>query len=190
MEDVTTGAIWPFAFDFVPNGWLKCDGSIYKINGPYFVLGSLLGNFYGGDGKETFAVPDLRGKVLLGYGNAPGLSNWQIGQQGGKETLQLDINHIPPHSHECEIDNLDVKLKCYNGTGNADKPSGNFIAKVDQAELFSDGEPTEILNGETLELQGGAKTEDTGGSESHENLQPGFVLNYCIAWNGTYPQRD
>lgn len=189
-DDFYIGTIMPFAYGFVPRNWLKCDGAIYSV-GTNTALYSLIGNFYGGEYMKTFAVPDLRGKVLLNYGGAPGLTNWQIGQKMGSERVQVDADHMPKHSHECEVEHMDAKIKCYTGSDSmTDNPVGNSIAGITGVKQYSNVKPEKTLNWETIEFHESPKTGNAGGSESHYNMQPSLVMNYCICAVGIYPSRD
>jgi microcystin-dependent protein len=92
------GEIRLFGFNFAPAGWAICNGQLLSIN-QYTALFSLLGTYYGGDGQGTFGLPDLRGRVPLNMGQAPGLSSYSIGDSGGSETLTLSANQLPSHTH-------------------------------------------------------------------------------------------
>lgn len=164
------GEIQLVAFNFTPKGFLPCDGSLLPIN-QYQALYSLLGTIYGGDGRTTFALPDLRGRVPIHYGPGPGLSNYNIGQTGGSETVTLTTNQIPQHNHSIPVN---------SGVGTTDTPTGMYIAKnsegVKQFAATSDN---------TAKPTGTA-----GAGQPHNNIQPYCAINYIICVNGIYPQRQ
>jgi microcystin-dependent protein len=96
--DPFVGTIGIFGFNFAPRGWAQCNGQLLSI-AQYSALFSLIGTYYGGDGRTTFALPDLRGRVPVNYGQGPGLSSYQIGQRGGAEQVSITIPNLPAHSH-------------------------------------------------------------------------------------------
>src|SRR5512136_2572601 len=98
MAQPYVGEIRMFAGNFAPQGWMFCEGQLLPIS-QYDALFNLIGTTYGGDGINTFALPDLRGRVIVGPGQGSGLSNYVLGQQGGVETVTLTTNQIPQHSH-------------------------------------------------------------------------------------------
>src|SRR5690625_4414253 len=96
--DTFIGTIQLFAFDFVPRGWAACNGQLLPIS-QHTALYSLLGTQYGGDGRTTFGLPDLRGRVPLGQGQGPGLASYAVGETGGAETTTLTTEQLPAHTH-------------------------------------------------------------------------------------------
>ena len=175
--DFYLGELRLMSFPFAPKGWMYCQGQLLPIlqNQALFTL---LGTTYGGDGKNTFGLPDLRGRTIVGIGAGPGLSPINWGQQGGQEVVSLTVNQIPPHSHT------------YTGTigtggfASDASPNGNFPAKG-TAPLFSSSTPTASMNAATLP----GRLSDAGSSQPHENRQPTLVLNYAIAITGLFPSR-
>ncbi|RZL14927.1 MAG: phage tail protein, partial [Hymenobacter sp.] len=165
--DFYLGELRLMSFPFAPKGWMYCQGQLLPVlqNQALFTL---LGTTYGGDGKNTFGLPDLRGRTIVGIGAGPGLSPISWGQQGGQEGVALTVNQIPPHSHT------------YSGTiGTGDlasdtSPNGNFPAKG-TAPLFSSSSPIAPMNTATLP----GRLSDAGSSQPHENRQPTLVLNYA-----------
>jgi microcystin-dependent protein len=160
-----------FAFNFVPRNWAACNGQLLSINQnqPLF---SLLGTTYGGNGQTTFALPDLRGRVPVHYGQGPGLRNWTQGESIGAPTHTLTIQELPEHNH---------LINASSAAGNVNNPSDNLLASN------SAGVPTYSA---TASAGQGLMTTPTGGSQPHENRQPYLALNYCIAMVGVYPSRD
>jgi microcystin-dependent protein len=176
--DFYLGEIRLMSFPAAPKGWAYCQGQLLPVlqNQALF---SLLGTTYGGDGKNTFGLPDLRGRVIVGIGAGPGLSPINWGEQGGQEGVPLAVSQIPPHTHT---------FSGTLGTGDAagdTSPNGNFPAKG-PAPLFSPSTPGSPLNPGTLKGQLG----NAGASQPHENRQPTLVMNYAIALVGLFPSRS
>ena len=174
--DAFLGEIRLMSFPFAPKGWAYCQGQLLSVvQNP--ALFSLLGTIYGGDGKNTFGLPDLRGRVIIGVGTGPGLSSYPIGQQGGQEGVALSLNESPAHGHS------------FSGTiqtgGGAEfnSPANNFPAEGTVTQ-FTLGTPSVPLALGTLVGQ----LSQVGG-QAHENRQPTLVLNYAIATQGYFPSR-
>jgi microcystin-dependent protein len=176
MADPFVAEIRIFPFNFPPTGWAFCDGQLLPIS-QNTALFSLLGTTYGGDGKSTFALPDLQGSAAMHPGQGPGLSLYDLGQIGGSETVTLLVSEIPAHAH---------------GVGRALNDAGNNISPVNAvwaqsaagrgaAALYKDGSPTGKVNIQSLNI--------TGGGLPHNNMQPYLTLNFCIALQGIFPQR-
>lgn len=173
--DQFIGQIQLFGFNFEPVGWAKCDGRILLIS-PHLELFSLLGTQYGGDGRTTFALPDLRGRVALGEGGGPGLSPVIIGQKGGVEQVALTLDQMPQHTHETIVHAADPIDR---GAG-SNTPKKSYWAK---------GSPYATSHNEVM-ASDAVKIQNTGGGKPHENRQPFIGLNYCIALVGIYPSRS
>jgi len=167
------GQIQAFGFNFAPRGWAQCNGQLLPI-AQNSALFSLLGTIYGGDGRTTFALPDLRGRSMINYGQGPGLSNIQIGQRGGNETTTLQTTNLPPHNHG-------VSIPVSNTSGGEGTASGQYIAN------HSGGFNEDPTGGQTL----GAVSQSTIGSGIPFNSLPPFLgSNICIALVGLYPSRS
>ena len=176
------GEIRAFGFNFAPRGWAKWEGQLLPIS-QNSALFSLLGTMYGGDGRTTFALPDLRGRVAMGCGNGPGLTNRNIGQKLGQETHTLNVNEIPSHNHALTGE---VKLPISADDADSDDPSGTFRAVTGDDLYGSSASPGEFGGAMSNTLQVG----NTGGGQAHNNIQPCLVINYCIALQGLYPSRN
>ena len=172
MEGVLA-VIWMFGGNFAPRNWALCEGQLLSI-AQNQALFSLLGTTYGGDGRTTFALPDLRGRVPVGAGNGPGLSTYRMGQKGGVETVVLNTLQIPSHSHATEVN-------VSNAPGEESAASGQVIAN--HANAFSENP----VSGQTL---GGVASAAEGGNQAHTNMQPYTVVNYVICMNGLFPSRN
>ena len=181
-QDPFIGEVIIFAGNFAPRGWAFCDGQLLQISS-HSALFSILGTTYGGDGRTTFALPDLRGRAVLHAGNGPGLTSRLLGQKLGTETVQLTVNKMPSHSHIATSATTEIAVSTAageEGTGNL-----NFIA----------GHPNAFSTTTTIGAALGGVTStksigNIGGNLSHNNMQPVLVVNYIIALQGTYPSRN
>ncbi len=164
------GEIRMFAANFAPRGWALCNGQIMNIidNQPLF---SLIGTTYGGDGRNTFALPDLRGRSPMHAGTGPGLSDRLIGHSGGYETVTLSNSQIPEHTH---------RVKCSNQPANNSSPIGKVPAQGQ--EIYADPQANDYMHTDMLT--------NTGGSQPHPNMHPFLAVNFIIALEGIYPPRS
>ena len=166
------GQIQAFGFNFAPRGWAKCEGQLLSI-AQYNALFSLLGTIYGGDGRTTFALPDLRGRSIVGMGNGPGLSDIHQGEKGGAENTMLTINNLPNHNHS-------VKVQVNTG-GGSEADATTFLAN--QANGYAE----DATSGAHL---GGVTQANVGGNQSFGIRSPFLGINVCIALQGVYPSRS
>ncbi|MBX0291851.1 tail fiber protein [Hymenobacter sp. HSC-4F20] len=157
-------------FNFVPNGYARCDGQLMPIS-QNTALFSLLGTTYGGDGKSTFALPNLNGRVAIGAGQGNGLSNYALGQVGGSATTTLLESELPAHTHT-------LSLTYSTELGTLGSPENAYLASN------GSGEPQYEASG-----TGFMATGATGQAAPHNNMQPYLALTYCIALQGIFPQR-
>jgi len=169
--DVLMGTIVAFGFDFVPEGWARCDGRLLAI-AKYSALFSLLGTKYGGDGVTTFALPDLRGRTAIGFGNGAGLSPRQLGEMGGVEHVTLSLPNIPAHVHQ---------MTASNNAPNSPSPFDGSLGTAVR------GDANIYVSGVSSPIPMASVTTPTGGNQPHYNMQPYLALNYCIALFGMYP---
>ena len=167
------GQIQTFGFNFAPRGWAKCDGQLLAISSNT-ALFSLLGTTYGGDGRTTFGLPDLRGRAALHQGGGPGLTNRKIGQKAGAETVTLNASTMPTHTHV-------ATLKATTSDGAPGTPTGKVLAPKNQ-----------YLTGTSNTNMGASSitNANTGGSQAITNMQPFQVINYCIALQGLFPSKN
>ncbi len=166
------GQIEMFAGDFAPAGWMFCEGQILSIS-ENEALFNLLGTTYGGDGVQTFALPDLRGRVIVSAGQGPGLSNYVIGQTGGQETVTLSQSQLPGHTHAIFADSL---------SGSSDIPTGRLPADS------PDGVPSYGTRRVRTMYSGALSS--TGGNQPHNNVKPYLAIHYIIAVVGIFPSQN
>lgn len=179
--DPFLGEIKLFAGNFAPRSWAYCDGQLLPISS-YSALFSILGTTYGGDGRTTFALPDLRGRVPIGPRSGPGLSTYREGQRGGRETVTLTINELPNHTHSATA-TTDIHV---NETGGEDDPEGNFLgAGLGIYAASTNGNKLNDAAATTVTTVGNA-----GGQRPYNNLQPFLAVNYIIALQGVFPSRN
>lgn len=172
MADPFVAEIRIFSFTFAPTGWAWCDGQVLPIS-QNTALFSLLGTTYGGDGKSTFALPNLRGASPMHPGQGPGLSLYDLGQQGGSETVTLLTSEIPVHTHQLRAatqDNADSNLVNQNAVLGP-STGGTLYQPSDDVSLAPEALTT------------------SGGSQPHNNMQPYLTLRFCIALRGVFPPR-
>ena len=173
------GQIQAFGFNFAPRGWAFCNGQLLPIN-QNTALFALLGTTYGGDGRTTFGLPELRGRAALHSGTGPGLSSRSLGQKGGAETTTLTVNEMPSHNHGSD----DPSLRATANPANTNDPAGNALA---MAPAYNDSNPPATdMDADSVDHPMGG----TGGDQAHDNMQPYMVLNYCIALTGSFPSRN
>ena len=182
------GEIRMFGGNFAPRAWAFCDGQLLSI-AQNTALFSILGTTYGGDGRTTFALPDMRGRTALSSGTGPGLPTYRLGQRSGQEMVHLNNLQIPSHNHLLNI--TAAKLKVTDATGDSDEAVGHVLATgTDNANnaqrAYANVAGTENLGGVTLSGTVGL----TGGSQYHNNMQPYEVVNYIICLQGTFPSRS
>jgi len=162
--------IW--AGNFAPRGWAFCDGQLLPI-AQYTALFSLVGTIYGGDGRTTFGLPDLRGRAPMHPGTGPGLTARQIGEKGGVEHVSLTPDQIPAHDHGIQANTL---------PGDLADPVGHSLAR-------SSGGNTYHTADNLVQMDPAALT-SIGGNAQHNNMQPYLALSFIIALQGLYPSRS
>lgn len=170
--DPFLGEIALVGFNFAPVGWAMCNGQLLPIS-QNVALFSLLGTFYGGDGVNTFALPDLRGRMAIHSGQGPGLSSYVQGQLGGTEVVTLTAAQMPQHTHQ-------LTGSSSNGTSNS--PVNAVPAVQANGVPVYSATPNANLSPNAIGL--------AGGNLPHSNLQPYLSLNYIIALQGIFPSRS
>jgi microcystin-dependent protein len=173
MADPFVAEIRIFGFNFAPTGWAQCNGQILPIS-QNTALFSLLGTFYGGDGKSTFALPDLQGSAAVSSGQGAGLSDYFLGQQSGSEAITLLESEMPAHSHSVSANSSPANLAAPNPNRSLARSSPGVAYKT-----------TPTANA-TFAFE---TISPAGGSLPHNNMMPYLVMNYCIALQGVFPAR-
>jgi microcystin-dependent protein len=171
---IGTILLWPI--NFAPRGWMFCQGQLLPIS-QYTALFSLLGTTYGGNGQTTFGLPDLRSRVPVGAGQAPGLSNYQLGQTSGSENVTLTVNELPAHTHTASP-NLTVAqqgISSITGEG-----SNSYATAASSTPDTSLAAPT---------IGGSIAVGPTGGNQPVSVIQPYQAMNYIICIEGIFPSR-
>lgn len=167
MSEPFLAEIRMVGFNFPPRGWAQCDGQILPINQNQSLF-SLLGTTYGGDGRTTFALPDLRSRTPIHEG-----AGRNLGSKAGQERVTLTVGQIPSHNHGGP-----------NGTvslGNSTSPNGGTLARPRRMRPYHN-------TGDKVNM--GQVLQNTGGGQSHENMMPFQVVNFCIALQGLFPSRN
>jgi len=167
------GEVSMVGFDFPPLGWAFCDGQLLSIS-QNTALFSILGTTYGGDGRTTFALPDLRGRTPIHPGQGAGLSNRSLGQQVGTETVTVSPAQMPSHTHT---------LKASSQAQNTADPSANVLAQQ-PVEFYDAPQPNDerAMNAGSIS--------NTGGGQAHPNRQPYLAVRFVIALQGIFPPRN
>jgi len=178
--DSYLGAVSTFAGNFAPSGFMVCAGQELPIK-QYNALFSILGTTYGGDGRSTFELPDLRSRVPVGAGSGSGLSRRELGQQGGRESVSLTREQLAPHTHDADVD-----LPVSNRTGDATSPDGNALA----AQPRSAGDPVYTSESADGSMPAEGRIEQTGSGRAHDNMPPFLALTHVVSVSGPYPSRN
>jgi len=170
------GQLMLVAFNYPPKGWAFCAGQILPINQNQ-ALFALLGTTFGGNGVNTFALPDLRGRAAMGFGQGAGLPNYNLGQVSGTESVTLIQSQLPTHTHQ---------LSGSTNVQSVASPAGNALAELTNQSNFNvykaNGVPAGTLNP--------ASVSNFGGSQPHTNQAPYLTMNWVIALQGIFPSRN
>ena len=168
MSQPYVGEIRLFAGNFAPAGWMTCDGQLLPIS-ENETLFNLIGTTFGGDGQETFALPNLTGKAPVHMGSN-GTSTYTLGETGGVTTVTLTTNQIPLHTHA---------PLAHSGAGDASSPSGNVFAASSLNQYVAGA----------ANASAGSATYTSGGSQPHDNMQPYLAVTYIISLFGVFPSQ-
>ena len=174
MSDQFLAEIRIFPFNFPPTGWAFCDGQLMPIS-QNTALFALLGTVYGGDGKSTFALPDMQGNAPMQPGQGQGLSLRDLGEMSGVESITLLQSEIPIHTHT---------LMCLPAPADTNLPGGSVYARVTGTTPYLPPAPGGPFAATAFQALAPA-----GGGLPHNNMQPYLTLNFCIALQGIFPQR-
>jgi microcystin-dependent protein len=170
MSQPYIGEVRLVGFDFAPLDWAMCNGALQSI-AENSTLFQLIGTTYGGDGQNTYALPDLQGRIPLHQGSN-GTSNYVIGAKGGVETVTVTLNQFPSHTHPLQASSV---------TASSNIATGNVLGSGVYA--YANAAPTIALNNSMIGLSG-------GGNQPHENRQPYVVMNWVIALFGVFPSQN
>lgn len=206
VEDQFIGEIRAFAGDWIPDGWLACDGANYpNAQGAYTILGAIIGNSYGGSQGTNFNVPDLRGRLNVCKGQGAGLNNnYAIGQKAGSDAVTLSADNLPAHSHVL-IQNVPVNgsitasVNVNNSDNDAgEEPGGNFLGKSDGGNIYASSSDGSTLAADAVTVADNfgmikadaIQIENAGESSPIAPIQPVIAINWIICYTGNVPNRQ
>lgn len=170
MSDPYVGEIRAFGFNFAPRDWAQCNGQLLQIR-QNTALFSILGTNYGGDGKNTFGLPDLRGRAPLNAGEGPGLTWRELGELSGQSSVGLIPSKMPPHTHAAAASST---------TADKSDPTDNVWAAGGGQKLYATAADVPMSD---------QALESAGAGQSHNNMPPHLAVNFCICLQGVFPPR-
>ncbi|WP_271077540.1 phage tail protein [Aurantiacibacter sp. MUD61] len=171
------GEVRMFGTNWCPRGFAQANGTLLPIS-QYTALFSLLGTTFGGDGRTTFALPDLRSRAPIGYGSSPGNTNYQLGIPAGREQVTLTVQQMPSHNHQAGIQTVAAP-------GDTTSPQSDAFAQTPGTNTYSDQTPSgNFMHAQTVVVQ------NNGGNQPFSVVQPVLPMNYCIATTGIFPSRN
>lgn len=174
-QDYYIGQVIIVGYNFCPVGTLQADGSLQSI-ATYTPLYSIYGTTYGGDGQDTFGLPDMRGRSPIHVGQGPNTSNYALGQMGGTASVTLTVNQMPSHTHQAYALAVD-------GGPNTDDPNNSALADFDAGfPVYTRNSPPNAPM-----AAGTAVMQPMGGSNAFSNLDPFLTLNFCVVTDGVFP---
>ncbi|RPE05644.1 phage tail protein [Chitinophaga lutea] len=186
-----------FGGNFAIRGWSTCWGQIVSI-AQNTALFSLLGTTYGGNGQTTFALPDLRGRMPIGWGQGPGLPNYELGQIGGSPSTTLTINNMPMHNHVADFSTLTVTQSASTAQGTTNIPGSTLVPAA--LPVIGSGPSASAIKGYGVKdntatlspatIGGGINIGIAGGSQPFSIESPYLGVNYLIAMEGIFPPRN
>ncbi len=196
-----------FAGNFAPKGWAMCQGQVLSV-ATNTALFSLLGPTYGGDGRTTFALPDLRGRTPISSGQGPGLHNYNLGKRSGVESVTLNTLQMPTHTHFATMNqnkypvagSVAATMSVSTSEAEDSSPSGNYLG-VSSADVYADsGSNGNTLNSDAIKINtsglsvnvpsDAVTVGNTGGSQAFSIMQPYLTINWIICTKGLYPMRS
>lgn len=204
MSEPFIGEIRAFGFNWAPLGWGTCDGQLVSVMDNQSLF-SLISNTYGGDGRNNFALPDLRGRFPMHQGAGIGLTPKYIGQRGGLEYAKMSINEMPAHSHPATGETTVTQstpaaatFTALNKGANATDPTNSYLAKPGDGNpiYYNRSSSPVTLNANTIQVtqpeykgETAVTVGNAGGNQMFSIMNPYLVINYCIALDGLYPTR-
>lgn len=175
------GEVRMFGGNFAPRAWALCDGQLLPIN-QNTALFSIIGTIYGGDGRTTFALPDIRGRAVLGPGNGPGLSDHREGQKGGTETTTLNVTQLASHNHT------------FTSPASNNPPIGGiglYPSQIAVSPSLGTATAMRYANASNGSMHADAFVlGNTGNGQAYDNMQPWLAVNYIICMQGVFPSRS
>lgn len=176
--------------NWAPRGWALCQGQLLPI-AQNQALFSLIGTLYGGDGRTTFGLPDLRGRVPMGSGRGPALANYNIGSKGGAERVTLTYAEMPVHNHGASLTNSSMTIPVHTTDGAEDEANpGAGILTNTGTDNYTSEAANGVYGNQPIPVSGNVAIGQSGGSQPHLNLQPFQVCNYIICLQGIFPSRS
>lgn len=172
------GTIEQFGFNFCPRNWLATEGQLLPIS-QFQTLFSLLGTTYGGNGRTTFALPDTRGRMMIGWSRqpGPGLPTYSWGERGGRHSVMLTTANMPAHNHT-------ATLRAEDEAGTSDNPTNHLLADFPAGQtIYADGPANVNMAADAIQVG------QAGGGQSFDNMPPYLAVTTCIAVQGIYPSR-
>ncbi len=194
MEGVI-GEIRGFGGNFAPRAWAFCQGQLLSI-AQNTALFSILGTTYGGDGRTTFALPDLRGRAPISAGTGPGLSTHKLGARSGTETVTLNVLQIPSHFHAAipsGVGTADLHVSDLDGTSGTPVANGSIGNEVGGTAFFYNDDTApdvKLAQASITNVQTSVSIAPTGGSQPHNNMQPYLTIYWIICLQGVFPSRS
>ncbi|AMK74997.1 hypothetical protein A1342_01600 [Methylomonas methanica] len=192
-SDPFLGEICTFTYNFCPRGYLEAAGQTLSIQ-QNSALFALLGTQYGGDGVQTFALPDLRGRSPIGDGQGPGLSPIQVGEETGSEFVTILPNQMPAHNHTAQTNvTISASINAVSTAGNTSNPSGKVLAtSASRDNLYSNATPNTSLDSGAISTSASATTQVgiAGGNQPLYTRSPVLGVKYCVATQGIFPSRN
>jgi len=188
MASPFIGQIQMFGFNFPPRSWAFCEGQLLAI-ASNTALFSLLGTTFGGDGRTTFGLPDLRGRSAVGVGNGPGISTITWGERAGREDVTLTVNTMPSHNHLATASGLTTAVRASSEDADGTSPAGALLGTTGE-DVYSSGTADSTLNTTAADTQGNVAVQNNGGSQPFNIRNPFLGLNHSIALQGIFPSRN
>ncbi|WP_081959101.1 phage tail protein [Algibacter lectus] len=194
QQETFLGEVKMFAGNFAPRGWALCQGQLLPIS-QNDALFSILGTTYGGDGRTTFGLPDLRGRVAMGPGNGPGLSTYREGSKGGRENITLTVSNMPSHNHTATFTQTSgvSTTPAVAEEANSDDPTNNSLAipSIGGAnKIYSSDTPDANLSNGNVNVEGNVNILNNGSQQPFDIRTPYLGINYIICLQGIYPSRS
>ncbi len=183
FTEPTLGNITAFAGTFAPRSWALCQGQLFSI-AEYTTLYAIIGTTFGGDGVNTFGMPNFSGRQAIHTGQGSGFNNYILGQAGGNENIVFSAQHLPSHTHT--LISVSGNPAATSAQGNTNDPNGNIPATIPNNSAYSSA-PTGTVLGES---SGTTNTPPAGASSPVNVLSPYLVMNYLICIEGLFPSRN